>query len=102
MTIRVLAIAEYSDLPETWQLIGLHKAGVDLHVICSNTARHKQLLLDAGIKVTWLKFSSRFDFKASAAIRAVLDQGEFDIVLSIHQQIPAEYLTVGKERPRLY
>ncbi len=80
MTIRVLAIAEYSDLPETWQLIGLHKAGVDLHVICSDTARHKQLLLDAGIKVTWLKISSRFDSKARAAIRAVLDQGEFDIV----------------------
>ncbi len=80
MTIRVLAISEYSDLPETWLLIGLHKAGVDLRVICLSTAWYVQLLLDAGIKVTWLKLSSRFDSKARAAIRAVLDQGELDIV----------------------
>jgi len=80
MTIRVLAIAEYSDLPETHLLIGLHKAGVNLEVICSDTARHKQLLLDAGIKVTWLKFSSRFDSRSRIAIQAVLDRSDFDIV----------------------
>jgi len=28
MTLRVLAIADYSDLPETHQFIGLHNAGV--------------------------------------------------------------------------
>jgi hypothetical protein len=99
VTISVLAIAEYSDLPETWQLIGLHKAGVDLHVICSDTARHKQLLLDAGIKVTWLKFSSRFDSKARATIRAVLNQGEFDIVHVFTNKSLQNTLPFGKKHP---
>ncbi len=80
MTIRVLAITEHSDLPETWQFIGLYNAGVKLHVICPDTAPHKQLLLDAGIKVTWLKLTSRFDTTGRVAIQTVLDGGEFDIV----------------------
>ncbi|MFV2032195.1 MAG: glycosyltransferase family 4 protein [Gammaproteobacteria bacterium] len=80
MTIRVLAITEHSDLPETWQFIGLHNAGVELRVICPDTAPHKQLLLNAGIKVTWLKLNSRFDSGGRVAIQSVLDEGEFDIV----------------------
>lgn len=80
MTIQVLAITEHSDLPETWQFIGLHNAGVELWVICPKTAPHKHLLLDAGIKVTWLKLASRFDFDGRATIQAVLDENEFDIV----------------------
>ena len=80
MTTRVLAVAEYSDLPETHLLIGIHNSDVGLHVICSNTARHRQLLLDAGIKVTWLEFTGRFDAEGKAAIQSVLDQEEFDIV----------------------
>ncbi len=77
MTIRVLAITEHSDLPETWQFIGLHNAGVEIWVICPDTAPHRQLLLDAGIKVTWLKLTSRFDSKGRATIQAVLDKSRF-------------------------
>ena len=50
MGLRVLAITGHSDLPETSQFIGLHNAGVQIHVICPETAAYKQLLLDAGIK----------------------------------------------------
>jgi len=80
MSLRVLVIADQSDLPETWQLIGLHNAGVQLQVICPETAPHKQLLLDAGIKVTWWKLNSRFDSAGKAAIQAVLDESDFDVV----------------------
>ena len=80
MTIQVLAITEHSDLPETHQFIGLHNVGVKLEVICPDTAPHKQLLLDVGIKVTWLKLNSRFDSKGKVVIQTVLDGGEFDIV----------------------
>ena len=80
MNIRVLAIAEYSDLPETHQLIGLHNAGVRLRVICAERARYKQLLLDAGVNATWLNFSSRFDSRARATIKTVLNEEDFDIV----------------------
>ncbi len=68
MAVRVLVITDKSDLPETWQFIGLHNAGVHLHVICPETAPHKQLLLDAGIKLTWLKLKSRVDSAGRAII----------------------------------
>ena len=80
MSLRVLAITEHSDLPETCQFIGLHNAGVQLQVICPETAPHKQLLLDAGVKVTWLKLNSRIDTSGRVAIQAVLDKSDFDIV----------------------
>ena len=74
---------------------------MDLHVICSDTARHKQLLLDAGIKVTWLKFSSRFDSKARATIRAVLDQSEFDIVHVFTNKSLQNTLPLVKNTPEI-
>ena len=75
MPVRVLVVTDHSDSPETWQFIGLHNAGVHLHVICPETAPHKQLLLDAGIKLTWLKLNSRVDLAGRVTIQAVLDQG---------------------------
>ncbi len=80
MTLRVLAIADYSDLPETHQFIGLHNAGVELRVVCPETAPHKQLLLDAGVSVSWLTLNSRFDSAGRAAIQTVLGKSNFDIV----------------------
>ena len=99
MTIRVLVIAEYSDLPETYQLIGLHNAGVKLQVICPDTAPHKQLLLDAGIKLTWLKLRSRFDSKGRIAIQSVLDEGEFDIVHAFTSKALQNSLPLVKNTP---
>jgi glycosyltransferase involved in cell wall biosynthesis len=80
MTIRTLVITEHSDLPETYQFIGLQNAGVDMHVICPDTAPHKQLLVDAGIKLTWLRLTSRMDADGKKVIKQVLDSGNFDIV----------------------
>jgi hypothetical protein len=80
MTIRTLVITEHSDLPETHQYIGLHNAGVDLHVICPDTAPYKQLLIDAGIKLTWLRLASRTDSAGRKVIKAVLKSKNFDIV----------------------
>jgi len=80
MKLRVLAITDHSDLPETHQFIGLHNAGVDLRVICPETAPNKQLLFDAGIKITWLKLKSRVDTEGRATIKGVLNKDEFDIV----------------------
>ncbi len=80
MTIQTLVITEHSDLPETHQFIGLHNAGVDLHVICPDTAPYKQLLIDAGIKLTWLRLASRTDFAGRKVIKAILESKDFDIV----------------------
>jgi len=99
MAIRVLAITEHSDLPETWQFIGLHNAGVELRVICADSAPYKQLLLDAGIELTWLKLHSRFDSKGRVAIQSVLDEGEFDIVHVFNNRALQNTLPLLKNSP---
>jgi glycosyltransferase involved in cell wall biosynthesis len=80
VTIRVLVITEHSDLPETHEFIGLHNAGIELLIICPDTAPHKQLLLDAGVPVKWLRLNSRFDPVGKKVIEAILNEGDFDIV----------------------
>jgi glycosyltransferase involved in cell wall biosynthesis len=80
MTVRVLVITEHSDLPETHEFIGLHRAGVELLVACPETAPHKQLLLDAGVPVQWLMLGSRVDPDGRKVIQKILNDGNFDIV----------------------
>lgn len=99
MSIRVLAITEHSDLPETCQFIGLHNAGVQLQVLCPETAPHKQLLLDANVKVVWLKLISRVDRVGRAAIQAVLDGSEFDIVHVFNNKALQNTLPLIKHSP---
>ena len=99
MSVRVLAITEHSDLPETYQFLGLHRAGVQLQIICPTTAPHKQLLLDAGVKVTWLELNSRVDRASRAAIQAVLDESEFDIVHVLNNKALQNRLPLIKHSP---
>jgi len=97
--IRALVITDHSDLPETFQFIGLHNAGVDLRVMCPETAPHKQLLLDAGVKMTWLKLNSRFDTAGGAAIQAVLNESDFDIVHVFNNKALQNTLSLVKHTP---
>ena len=99
MAVRVLVVTDHSDLPETWQFIGLHNAGVHLHVICPETAPHKQLLLDAGIKLTWLKLNSRVDSAGRVAIQASLDQNNIDIVHVFNNKALQNTLPLVKQSP---
>ncbi len=99
MGLRVLAITGHSDLPETFQFIGLHNAGVQLQVLCPETAPHKQLLLDANVKVVWLKLISRVDRVGRAAIQAVLDESEFDIVHVFNNKALQNTLPLIKHSP---
>lgn len=99
MAVRVLVVTDHSDLPETWQFIGLHNAGVHLHVICPETAPHKQLLLDAGIKLTWLKLNRRVDLAGRVAIQAVLDQNNIDIVHVFNNKALQNTLPLVKQSP---
>lgn len=99
MSIRVLVITEHSDLPETCQFIGLHQAGVQLQVICPTTAPHKQLLLDAGVKMTWLKLNNRVDRTGRATIQAELDEGNYDIVHVFNNKALQNTLPLIKHSP---
>jgi len=99
MNARVLVITDRSDLPETWQFIGLHNAGVKLHIICRETAPHKQLLIDTGIRLSWLDLNSRVDKAGRVVIRRVLDENEFDIVHVFNNRALQNTLALVKHSP---
>jgi len=78
--IRVLAVAEHSDLAETHMFIGLSQSGVHLEVMCPDNVPNRQRLVDAGIVVHSLQLDGRFDRVGTAEIRQRVIDGEFDIV----------------------
>lgn len=80
MAISALAITQHSDLPETHMLIGLKQAGVNIDVMCPDSAPHLSLLRAAGINVIHLKLKSRFDKQGTQAIRQQLINHQYDIM----------------------
>lgn len=78
--LRVLCITEHSDRPEAETFIGLRREGIDLHVMCSPNARQYPRLVAAGVPVTPLEITRRFDRDALAKIRAELRARRYDVV----------------------
>jgi glycosyltransferase involved in cell wall biosynthesis len=78
--LNVLCITQHSDRPEAETFIGLKDEGVDVHVMCSPNARQYPRLLAAGVPVTPLEITGRFDRKALDDIRAELDRRRYDVV----------------------
>ena len=78
--MRVLVVAEHSDIAETHMFIGLSQSGVHLEVMCPDHVTHRQKLVDAGIAVHSLELRNRFDSAGTAIIRQRIIDGEFDIV----------------------
>jgi len=78
--LRVLCVTEHSDRPEAETFIGLKGEGVDVHVMCSPKARQYPRLVAAGVEVTPLEISGRFDRKALDSLRAVLRARAYDVV----------------------
>ena len=54
--MKTLCITEHSDRPEAETFIGLKNKGVDISVICPNSAPHFQRLIDNGINVIDYRF----------------------------------------------
>ncbi len=85
LPMRVLVVTGHSDrfhsdLPQTMALVGLKHAGVEIEVMCPDTAPTRQLMVDAGIRVSHLVIANRFDFAARRALRDRLAGGGYDIV----------------------
>lgn len=100
MPLRVLAITENSDLPETMEFVGLHQAGVELLVLTPEAAPHRQRLLDAGVAVKWFKFESRVDPKGKAVIEQLLSEQDWDIVHVFNNKALQNTLPLLKKKGR--
>lgn len=78
--MRILCVTSYSDRPEAETFIGLSRLGVDIHVLCPDSAPHYQRILDAGVPVHHLQIEGRVDRKAIRAIRHHLLANKIDIL----------------------
>jgi glycosyltransferase involved in cell wall biosynthesis len=80
VTIKALAITEDLDRPTTAMFVGLHRAGVDIRVMCPSTAGGRQTLVAAGVPVLEFLLRKRIDRQGIRALRDELENGRYDIL----------------------
>ncbi len=78
--MRILVIAVNPDLPESHLLVGLHRRGFELRVLCHPNAPHVNLFDQAGLPWEPFEIRGRFDPKAIRVIRRVLRRDAIDLV----------------------
>jgi glycosyltransferase involved in cell wall biosynthesis len=79
--MKVFCITEDLDRPTRALFVGLRQAGVELTVVCpTNASEAREEMRAAGIEICDLTFTKRIDRAASAELRRILIDGEFDIL----------------------
>jgi len=99
LNISCLAVASYSDLPETNLFIGLHRAGIRLVVMCPADAPNRHLLLEAGVPVVDLSLKGRYDRAGVAAIAKQIHQHKPDILHAFNNKTVSNSLLASKGVP---
>lgn len=94
--MKVLCITDCQDRPESELFIRLSRQ-IDTFTVMSNPdGRNYQLLVEAGVRVLPLQIRSRFDREGTAAIKAELEQGDYDIAHAFNTRAVACLLRAGK------
>ncbi|MBW6477317.1 MAG: glycosyltransferase [Chromatiales bacterium] len=94
--MKVLCITDSQDRPETELFIRLSKRLDALTVMCNPNGRNYTRLIDAGVRVIPLQIQSRFDKPGTAAIKAELERGDYDIAHAFNTRALACLLRAGK------
>jgi glycosyltransferase involved in cell wall biosynthesis len=98
MAVKSLCITQGADRPTTATFIGLHLKGVDIHVVCPSEKPNYKVLKDAGVNVIDLKISKNRDTKAIAALNAIMDLGNYDIMHVFNSRALTNGLAAAKGR----
>ena len=96
MTISCLVVTGHSDLPETHLFIGLHRSGIQIKVMCPDSAPHRQLLIDHGVSVVDLELKGRYDKTGIAKIKQQLSNGSIDIIHAFNNKAVSNSLIASK------
>jgi glycosyltransferase involved in cell wall biosynthesis len=80
MAIRSLCITQGADRPTVATIIGMHRAGIEVTVICPPEHPNYQVLAEAGVPLVDLPLAKNFDKDGIAALRKLLLDGRFHIV----------------------
>jgi len=96
MTISCLVVTGHSDLPETHLFIGIHRSGIQIKVMCPDSAPHRQLLIDHGVPVVDLELKGRYDKTGIAKIKQQLSNGSIDIIHAFNNKAVSNSLIASK------
>lgn len=79
-SLHVLVVTDKSDLAETEWILGLHRAGIQMHVACNPDGKQFARLKDAGIVDAEIRLQGRFDRQGTATLRQLLDDFPIEVV----------------------
>lgn len=101
--IRVLYVnddvEQSSDRPTGAMLVGLHRAGVQMKVVCGPAHPHAALLTREGIPMIDIPIEKNFDRAAVRALRAELERGGYDIVHTFNNKAISNVLFAARRLP---
>lgn len=78
--MRTLVITSFNDKSEIALYQGLHRAGIDIEVICAPQAPEQDTLREAGIPVSRMTLRHRLDLGAVVRLRKRLRERRYDII----------------------
>ncbi len=99
MSINVLCITSHSDRPETETFIGLHRAGINIEVLCPPEAPHRHRLIEANVPVFDLTLKSRLDRQGIAKIRERITANKVQILHLYNNKAASNGILAAKRLP---
>ena len=99
MAIRSLCVTESADRPTIASFIGMHKAGIDITVVCPSDHLNNRALHEAGVPTVDIRLPGNFDKDGIAALRAELIRGRYHIMHTFNNKAVSNGLRACKSLP---
>ena len=99
MPIRSLCVTESADRPTVATFIGLHRAGVEVTVVCPADHPNQKTLAKAGVPTLDIRFRKNFEKNSIAALRAELVRGRYHIMHTFNNKALTNGLRACKGLP---
>lgn len=97
--MRILCVTGHGDRPETETIIGLKNRGVEIEVLCPDSAPHFQRFQNAGVPIGHLRIKSRLDRHAIHTIRKYLVEKNIDILHLFNNRAVSNGLVAARRLP---
>jgi len=99
MTIRSLCITEGADRPTIETFIGMHRAGIELTVVCPADHPNHKRLCNAGVAVIDIPLKKNFDASGTALLREELIRGRYQIMHTFNSRALTNGLRAARNLP---
>ena len=99
MPIRSLCVTESADRPTVATFIGMHRAGIEVTVVCPEDHPNHKTLTEAGVPTVDIRLPTNFDKQGIAALREELVRGRYHIMHTFNNKAVSNGLRACKGLP---